>query len=133
MKFINPKTLTPPLGLYSHLVRVAPETELFFISGQLGISADGKVADNIGAQADQVFSNIIEILQSQGLGPTDIIKLNTYMVAGHDGQKVREARLKYLGDHRPASTAIYVSGLVDEAWYVEIDVVAGKKMSDKRW
>jgi enamine deaminase RidA (YjgF/YER057c/UK114 family) len=38
--------------------------------------------------------------------------------------EVRKARMKYLGDHRPASTAVYVSQLVDPDWLVEVEAVA---------
>lgn len=126
IEFHNPPNVCPPLGLYSHIAKVPPNTELFYISGQLGVRKDGTCPDNIGDQADLIFSNIIEILKSQGLAASDIVKLQTYMVEGHDGQKVRTARIKYLGNHRPISTAIYVSALVSPEWFVEIDVIAAK-------
>jgi enamine deaminase RidA (YjgF/YER057c/UK114 family) len=72
----------------------------------------------VSRQADQVFANIIALLQAQGLQATSIVKLTTFMVAGHEGAAVRPARLKYLGSHRPASTAVFVSQLVDPAWFV---------------
>lgn len=126
IEFENPPNICPPLGLYSHVAKVPQNCELFYISGQLGVRPDGTCPDNIADQAELVFSNIIEILKSQGMSAKDIVKLQTYMVAGHDGQKVRDARVKYLGDHRPISTAIYISQLVSEEWFVEIDVVAAK-------
>lgn len=127
MEFINPENVTPPLGLYSHIVKVPEGSELFYLSGQLGVKSDGSTPKTIGEQAEQVFLNIVTILESQGLSATDIVKLTTYMVIGHDGGKVREARIKYLGDHRPASTAVYVSQLVDPEWYVEVEAVAARK------
>ena len=108
MEFLNPETVSSPLGLYSHLVRVPEGTELLFISGQVGVGHDGFTPSTIGEQADQVFANIVSILDSQGLKASDIIKLTTFIVSGYDGQAVREARLKHLGSHRPASTAVYV-------------------------
>ncbi|MDG0970502.1 MAG: Rid family hydrolase [Porticoccaceae bacterium] len=53
----------------------------------------------------------------------NIVKLTTFIVEGQDGLAVRKARLKYLGAHRPASTAVYVSQLVDPAWFIEVEVV----------
>ena len=123
MKFINPKDIAPPQGLYGHIVKVPSGTELLFISGQLGIMPDGSTPDTIEGQADQVFSNIVSILKSQSLTVVNIVKLTTFIVAGQDGLAVRKARLKYLGAHRPASTAVYVSQLVDPAWFVEVEVV----------
>ena len=127
LRFENPLGVHSPLGLYSHTVTVPEGTELLFISGQLGVRPDGSTPPTIAEQAEQVFSNIVALLRSHGLGPTDIIKLTTFIVAGQDGDAVRAARLKYLGSHRPASTAVYVAALVDPAWYVEVEAVAGKR------
>ena len=122
----NPAGVHAPLGLYSHTVTVPEGTELIFLSGQLGVRPDGSVPTTIEEQADQVFANIIALLKSHGLAATSIVKLTTFMVAGHDGDAVRAARLKHLGPHRPASTAVFVSQLVDPAWFVEVDAVAAK-------
>lgn len=113
--FSSPATVHPPLGLYSHTARVAAGTGLLFLSGQLGVRADGSTPDTMAAQADQVFANIVALLAAHGLAPSSIVKLTTYMVAGHDGDAVRAARIKHLGPHRPASTAVFVSQLVDPA------------------
>lgn len=128
LSFDNPSCVHFPLGLYSHTVSVPEGTELLFISGQLGVRPDGTTPPTIAEQADQVFSNIIALLQAHGLGPTDIVKLTTFMVAGHDGDAVRAARLKHLGSHRPASTAVFVSELVDPAWFVEVEAIAAKRI-----
>ncbi|MEO8383816.1 MAG: RidA family protein [Betaproteobacteria bacterium] len=122
----NPTGVHAPLGLYSHTVSVPQGTELVFFSGQLGVRPDGSTPTTIAEQADQVFANIITLLRSHGLQASDIVKLTTFMVAGQDGQAVRNARLKHLGSHRPASTAVYVSRLVDPAWFVEVEAVAAK-------
>jgi enamine deaminase RidA (YjgF/YER057c/UK114 family) len=126
LKFENPAELHAPLGLYSHCSVVPSGTELIYISGQVGVDKDGFTPVTVGEQADLVFSNIVAILRSQGLGPSSIVKLTTFMVAGHDGDAVRAARLKHLGSHRPTSTAVFVSQLVDPAWYVEVEAVAAR-------
>tara|TARA_R110001599_G_C12253726_1_gene659854 strand:- start:2796 stop:3185 length:390 start_codon:yes stop_codon:yes gene_type:complete len=129
MEFINPNEVVSPQGLYSHIVKVPSGTELLFISGQLGIKPDGSTPNTIEGQSDQVFSNIVTILKSQGLGVENIVKLTTFIVAGQDGQAVRNARIKYLGAHRPASTAVYISQLVDPAWFVEVEAVVSTSVN----
>jgi 2-iminobutanoate/2-iminopropanoate deaminase len=129
--FENPSSIHAPLGLYSHTVVVPGGTELLFISGQVGVRPDGSTPPTIAEQADQVFANIVALLRFHGLVPSDIVKLTTFMVAGQDGDAVRAARLKYLGSHRPTSTAVFVSGLVDPAWLVEVEAVAAKRKSVK--
>ena len=126
VKHSNPPAVHPPLGLYSHTVSVPAGTELIFLSGQLGVRPDGSTPTTMAEQADQVFANIVALLRSHGLEANSIVKLTTFMVAGHDGDAVRAARLKHLGSHRPASTAVFVSQLVDPAWFVEVDAVAAK-------
>ena len=124
VKFSNPSVVHAPLGLYTHTAVVPEGTELIYLSGQLGVKPDGSAPDNIAEQADQVFANIVALLNAHGLGPASIVKLTTFMVAGQDGDPVRAARIKYLGSHRPTSTAVFVSQLVDRAWFVEVEAVA---------
>ena len=128
LRLTNPSTVHAPLGLYSHMVTVPSGTELIYLSGQLGVRPDGSTPETIAEQADQVFANIISLLAAQGLGATDIVKLTTFMVAGQNGDAVRAARIKYLGVHRPASTAVFVSQLVDPAWFVEVEAVAARRV-----
>ena len=130
--FSNPPGVHAPLGLYSHTVRVPAGTELLFLSGQLGVRPDGSTPATIAEQADQVFANIVTLLRAHGLEPSDIVKLTTFMVAGQDGDAVRAARLKHLGAHRPASTAVFVPQLVDPAWFVEVDAVAAVQRGSRR-
>lgn len=124
--FSNPSVVHPPLGLYSHTAVVPAGTELIYVSGQLGVKPDGSTPDNVAEQADQVFANIVALLNAHGLGPSSIVKLTTFMVTGQDGNAVRAARIKHLGSHRPTSTAVFVSQLVDPAWFVEVEAVAAK-------
>lgn len=125
----NPAGVHAPLGLYSHTVTVPAGTQLIFISGQVGMRPDGTTPATMAEQADQVFANIITLLNAHGLEATSIIKLTTFMVAGHDGDAVRAARRKHLGQHRPASTAVFVSQLVEPAWFVEVEAVAAKQLA----
>lgn len=126
LHFRNPAGVHPPLGLYSHTVLVPEGTELVYLSGQLGVDSEGNTPATIGEQADLVFANIVALLRAHGLAPIDIVKLTTFMVAGHDGDAVRAARLKHLGAHRPASTAVFVAALVEPEWFVEVEAVAAR-------
>jgi enamine deaminase RidA (YjgF/YER057c/UK114 family) len=127
LTFANPSDVHAPLGLYSHTVSVPEGTELLFISGQLGVRPDGSTPSSIEEQADQVFANIVALLRAHDLKPTDLIKLTTFMVAGQGGDAVRAARLKHLGSHCPASTAVFVSQLVEPTWFVEVEAIAFKR------
>lgn len=121
----NPAVVVAPLGRYTHAVEVPAGTRLVFLSGQVPVAKDGSVPASLAAQADQVYANIVAILASLGAAPSSIVKLTTFMTEDDDGDDcVRKARAKHLGEHRPASTAVFVSRLVDPAWKIEIDAVA---------
>jgi enamine deaminase RidA (YjgF/YER057c/UK114 family) len=126
LEFVNPSSVHAPLGLYSHTVVVPAGTELIYVSGQLGVSKEGSTPPTIAEQAELVFGNIVALLRAHSLEPSSIVKLTTFMVVGHDGDAVRTARLKHLGAHRPASTAVFVSQLVDPAWFVEVEAIAAR-------
>jgi 2-iminobutanoate/2-iminopropanoate deaminase len=124
--FLNPPTVHTPGGAYSHLAAVPSGTELVLLSGQVGIRPDGSLPESIAEQAEQVFANIAALLASQGLDVGSVVKLTMFVVAGKDIQAVRAARAKFMGAHRPASTAVFVSQLVDPAWHVEVEAIAAR-------
>ena len=123
--FHNPGSVFPPPGRYTHAVEVPAGQRMIFLSGQVPVALDGKVPETLAGQADQVYANITTILASLGALPSSIIKVTTFLTEGDDGTDcVHQARAKYLGEHRPASTAVFVSRLVDPSWKIEIDAVA---------
>ena len=127
--FVNPPTVHTPGGAYSHTAVVPAGTELVYLSGQIGVRPDGTLPESVADQADQVFANITALLSAHGLDVQAIVKLTMFIVAGRDIQAVRDARTRYFGSHRPASTAVFVSQLVDPAWHVEVEAVAVRSMA----
>lgn len=130
--FLNPPTVHAPGGAYSHSAVVPAGAELIFLSGQVGVRPDGSLPSSISAQADQVFANISSLLAAHGLDASALVKLTMFVVAGQDIQAVRAARANFLGAHRPASTAVFVSQLVDPAWHVEVEAYAAKHRGTER-
>lgn len=125
LKLENPKTVAAPLGRYTHAVEVSAGAGLLFISGQVPVAPDGSVCATLAEQADQVYANLVAVLAAKGVPPQNVIKLTTFFVDEDDPDDVvRKARAKYLGEHRPASTAVCVRRLVDPAWKIEIEAVA---------
>jgi 2-iminobutanoate/2-iminopropanoate deaminase len=125
LKLHNPDSVAAPLGRYSHTVEVPAAARLLYLSGQVPVRPDGTTPEDLASQADQVYANIVAILADRGAAPDSIIKLTTFVTEDDDGSDcVRKARAKHLGEHRPASTAVFVTRLVDPAWKIEIDAVA---------
>ena len=104
-----------------------PATDrLIYVSGQVAIDESGALVGKGDAakQAEQVFKNIHRILTASGATINDIVKLNWYFRDMGDRAVIAAARDRFLGAHRPASTAVEVSRLVNEDWLIEVDCVA---------
>jgi enamine deaminase RidA (YjgF/YER057c/UK114 family) len=120
----NPPGVAGPFASYSHGVELRSPARVLYGAGQTGVEADGQVGDGIEAQAELVWRNIRAVLAAADMGIEDIVQLTMYLVDRDDYPAARRVREEALGDHRPASTLLYVSGLSNPAWRIEIDFVA---------
>jgi 2-iminobutanoate/2-iminopropanoate deaminase len=125
--FVNPRDVHAPVGAYSHTAIVPAGVSLVFVSGQVGVRADGSIPASFAEQAELVFQNLRGCLAAHGLGMDSVVKLTSYLVTGQDVHVMREIRLRNFGDHRPTSTAVYVPQLVDPQLLLEVEAVAVKQ------
>lgn len=121
---LNPHDVHAPVGAYSHTVVVPAGVELVFISGQVGMSPDGTLPSSFAEQAEWVFRNLRSCLAAHDLSMEAVVKLTSFVVPGQDLRLVREIRQRHFGDHRPASTAVFVAQLVDPGFLLEVEAVA---------
>lgn len=124
IKFDNPRNVHAPLGPYSHTAVVPAAARLLFISGQVGIRADGSAGETIAEQAEQAFLNLVALLEAHGLDLSNVVKLTVFIVDGQDGEAVRKARVQCLGAFEPTSTTVYVAKLAGPTWLVEVEAIA---------
>ncbi len=126
MKQYNPDGVAAPISTYSHAIEVPPGARWLTVSGQVGIDVNGELAADAGAQSEIIWRNIARILEDAGMGVDDIVKMTAYLVDPDDLAAYGAARTRALGDHRPASTLVYVSGLVKPDMKVEVEVQAAR-------
>jgi len=122
----NPPTVPKPGSAYHQAVEVAANARWLHISGQLGISPEGKLAAGTAAQAEQAWANILSIVAAAGMRPENLVKITTFIVDPADVATVRAAREKALGQVRVASTLLVVQGLASPQYRIEIEAVAAK-------
>ena len=111
---------------YSAAVEVAAPKRWLFVSGQVGRDADRNIPDGIEAQAEIAWHNLVAILTEGDMTVDDIAETTLYLVRREDNAGYDRVRAKWLGNRRPASTKIYVSGLSDPRMLCEIQAVAAK-------
>lgn len=122
----NPPTVVKPQSAYHQAVEVAPNARWLYISGQLGIAPDGKLRQGTAAQAEQAWTNILNLLAAAGMGPEDLMKVTTFIIDPADVGAVRAAREKALGGMRPASTLLVIQALASPEYRIEIEATAAK-------
>ena len=120
----NPPELYPQYRNYSHAIEVRGDSRLLVISGLNGYLADGKtMPDSFEEQGEIIWTHLRTILQSASMDLHNLISLRTYLAdPQYDEANVR-LRVKYLGNHQPASTVVCCR-LLDPAWKLEVEAMA---------
>ena len=110
-----------PVSHYCHAVRAG---DRIWISGTVGIGADGVISKDAVKQFEVAMRNLDAVLQQAGGVVTDIVKVTIFLTNIEDRSRINPIREAYFGEHRPASTLIEVSQLVLPELKVEIEAEA---------
>ncbi len=126
LNYINPKTLATPRG-YSHAISISGNHKTIYIGGQNAIDEKGNVVgkNDLKEQTRQILENIEKILKESNAKMEDIVKFNIYLVQGQNPQEGFGAfQQKWTSSKAPVITVVFVAGLGNPDWLVEIDAVA---------
>ena len=119
----------PPIGAYSHAVRVSGG-ELLFIAGQVSVENGVIVGEgDVAAQTRQVFANLGKVLDGAGATFADVVEFTTYLVGSESFEPFAQARTEIFPELfpdgvYPANTLLIISGLARPELLVEIKAVA---------
>lgn len=121
MKKISTEKL-PPAPIYSRIVESRAAGTAYF-SGVTGFGSDGKiVAGGLDAETRAIFSSFDTLLAEIGANRSDILKMNIF-IREMDDESLGAFNVIYaewVGDHRPARTAVGVYSL--PRGVVEVDL-----------
>jgi len=110
-----------PVSHYCHVVRAGPHV---WVSGIVGMETDGCVPGDTVAQFDLAIDVMDRCLNAAGTGPEHVVKVQVFLTDITERAAINPRRIAYFGDHRPASTLVEVSALVDPRLKVEIECQA---------
>ena len=126
-RFLNPPTMPAPRG-YTHVVETAGPARTIYISGQLGMTPDGKFAgapSDFRAQATQAFVNLKATLASVGADFSHVVKITNYFTDMAHLPIFFEVRDKFVNTKAPpASTAVQIVKLARPDALFEIEAIA---------
>jgi enamine deaminase RidA (YjgF/YER057c/UK114 family) len=127
--YVNPPALLQPPG-FTQVVVVENASKIVFVSGQVAIDQTGKLigAGDLKAQIRQAAKNLKAGLAAVNAAPSDIVKINTYIVnyKQSDYAAIKEARAELYpdGGEFPASTMVGVTSLAVDGLLVEMEAIA---------
>ncbi|HWV81529.1 MAG TPA: RidA family protein [Hyphomicrobiaceae bacterium] len=110
-----------PVSHYCHVVRAG---NLVWVSGVVGVEANGHIPSDTVAQFDIAMDVMDKCLRAAGAGPEHVTKVQVFMTDISERAAINPRRIAYFGEHRPASTLVEVKGLVDPRMKVEIECQA---------
>jgi enamine deaminase RidA (YjgF/YER057c/UK114 family) len=126
-RFLNPSAMPPTRG-YTHVVETHSPSRTIYISGQLGMTPDGKFAGAPGdfrAQAEQCFANLKLALAEVGATFDHVVKMTAFFVDMAHLPIYFEVRDRFVNTKAPpASTAIQISKLAREPALFEVEATA---------
>jgi 2-iminobutanoate/2-iminopropanoate deaminase len=123
LKPIRAEGLPEPISHYTDAV-LAGKT--LYISGLIATDAHGHVVgkSDVVEQTRQIFRNLDLVLKSAGASPQDVVKVTIFMRDVTQRPDINPVRQEFFGGHRPASTLVEVSRLVNDDLLLEIEAVA---------
>jgi enamine deaminase RidA (YjgF/YER057c/UK114 family) len=110
----------PVIG-YSRAVRVG---DSIFVTGTVGVEADGSLAPTLEAQSRRALTIIRAAIEALGGSIADVVRTRVYVTDILKWEEVGRVHGEVFGEVRPALTMVEVSKLIDAAAFVEIEADA---------
>jgi 2-iminobutanoate/2-iminopropanoate deaminase len=127
MQVINPETIIKPASAYAQAVLLPPTAgQRLIISGQVGMTPDGRIETGMRGQMERTWSNLMAVLVAGGFEIKHIVKVTTFVTQPGQTALYREIRDRVLGGHLCAATYLQVAGLASPDFLVEIEAEAVK-------
>ena len=118
---LNPATLAPPGGHYSHAVVAGG---MVFVSGQLPITTSGQRLNDqpFEAQVAQVLHNVEAALTAGGSDKTRLVQVRVYVTDIALWPAFNALYATWIGAHRPARAVVPVPQL-HHGFLIEVEAV----------
>ena len=121
MKTVATNKAPAAIGPYSQAQIVG---NLVFTSGQIGIDpATGAIVEGLEAQAEQVFTNLSELLKAAGSDMSKVVKTTVFIKNMNDFAAINAVYAKFFAEPFPARSCVEVARLPKDV-LLECEVIA---------
>ena len=128
------ETLTPahtptPIGPYNHVAKVGP---WITIGGTAGVNPEtGQLAgDDVYAQTRQILNSFRVMLEAVGSDLNHVMHINVFLLHMADFERMNQAYVECMGEHRPARTVIGVRELPKPGVLLTMNLTAVTKAGE---
>ena len=121
MKEIKTNNAPAAIGPYSQAV---VSGNMVFASGQIPVNpATGEIPEGVVAQAEQVFTNIKNLLEAAGTSMDKVVKTSVFIQNMDDFATINEIYAKYFSEPYPARSCVEVAKL-PKGVLLEVETIA---------
>ena len=121
MKEIKTNNAPAAIGPYSQAV---VSGNMVFASGQIPVNpATGEIPEGVVAQAEQVFTNIKNLLEAAGTSMDKVVKTSVFIQNMDDFATINEIYAKYFSEPYPARSCVEVAKL-PKGVFLEVETIA---------
>ena len=121
MKEIKTNKAPAAIGSYSQAIVTGG---MVFTSGQIPVNPDtGEIPDGAEAQANQVFTNLKNLLEGAGTSIDNVVKTTVFIKNMEDFVKINEIYEKYFNRPYPARSCLEVARLPKDV-LIEVEAIA---------
>jgi enamine deaminase RidA (YjgF/YER057c/UK114 family) len=99
-------------------------SRLLFISGQVPTDADGHAPARFSQQCRLAWRNLETQLVAADMQLRHLVKVTVFLARAEDRRRERELRRERLAGVVRPSVSVVVTGIYDEAWFIEIEAIA---------
>lgn len=117
MKEINPLSAVP-------LSDATISGDLIFISGQVGLDRNGKLAEGFEKQMKQTLANLKGVLEAAGSKLDGVLKTTVYLTDMSNVSDMNRLYAEFFANRRPARATIGISQLPVPGALIEIEAIA---------
>ena len=112
---------------FSQVVITREAGRTIYIGGQNAVNANREIVGkgSLSLQTEQVMKNIQTALSACGATFDNVTKLNIYIAQGQNAAEAFKASQGFIqGPYPPAITVLFVAGLSNADFLIEIDAIA---------
>ena len=107
--------------------RAIVDGDMIWVSGTTGFNYETMtISPDVVEQADQTFRNIAAAMAQAGFSLADVVRVTYIFPRAEDFEPCWPVLRKYLGETRPAATAI-IANLIDPRMKIEVQVTGKKR------